>query len=84
MLITISLFYGCKKTDSVTVPVLTTSPVTSITFTTATSGGIATSDGKSAITARESAGVHLQTLLLQIQKQMMEAAQVNLLVTSPD
>jgi plastocyanin len=52
LLVTISLFYGCKKTDSATVPVLTTSPVTTITFTTAISGGIATSDGKSAITSK--------------------------------
>jgi plastocyanin len=36
----------------VTVPELTTSPVTNITFTGATSGGIATSDGRSAITAK--------------------------------
>jgi plastocyanin len=52
LFLTISLFWGCKKTDSITVPVLSTSPVTSITFTSATSGGIATSDGKSAITAK--------------------------------
>lgn len=51
LILIISLFGGCKKADSITVPVLTTSPVISITFTSATSGGISTSDGKSAITA---------------------------------
>jgi plastocyanin len=52
LLLAISLFWGCKKTDSITIPALTTSPVISITFTSATSGGIATSDGKSPITAK--------------------------------
>jgi len=52
LLVAISLFYSCKKTDPVTVPELSTSTVTNITFTSATSGGIATSDGRSAITAK--------------------------------
>jgi plastocyanin len=47
-----SLPYSCKKTDSVTVPVLTTTPVSGITFTTAVTGGAATSDGGAAITAK--------------------------------
>lgn len=48
----ITLFYGCKKTESITLPVLSTEPVTNITFTTAASGGDITSDGNAAITAR--------------------------------
>lgn len=52
LLVAISLFYSCKKTDTVTVPVLTTSSVTNITFTSAATGGIASSDGGSAITAK--------------------------------
>jgi plastocyanin len=52
LFVTISLLCSCKKTDPITVPELTTSPITSITFTSATSGGISTSDGKSAITAK--------------------------------
>lgn len=51
ILIVFSLIYACKKTDSVTVPTLTTLPVTNLTFTTASAGGILTSDGKSSITA---------------------------------
>lgn len=52
LLVALSLFYACKKTDSLTVPELTTTPITNITFTSAISGGIATSDGRSAITAK--------------------------------
>lgn len=52
LLVAIPLFYSCKKTDSVTVPVLTTSPVINVTFTSVTSGGIATSDGGSSITEK--------------------------------
>jgi plastocyanin len=52
LLVAISLIYGCKKTDSVKLSVLTTSPVTNVTFTSASSGGIATSDGGSAITEK--------------------------------
>lgn len=52
LLVAITLIYSCKKTDSVKIPVLTTSPITNITFTSVISGGIATSDGGSAITEK--------------------------------
>lgn len=52
LLVVFTLFYSCKKTDPVAIPELTTTPITNITFTSATSGGIATSDGRSAITAK--------------------------------
>jgi plastocyanin len=43
---------GCKKSDTVTLPELSTTAVTGVTFTTATSGGIITSDGNASVTAR--------------------------------
>jgi len=44
---------GCKKNEEIpTVPILTTSAVSNITITTATCGGIITSDGGSPVTAR--------------------------------
>jgi uncharacterized protein (TIGR02145 family) len=43
---------GCKKTDKIHVPVLTTSVVSKITETTATCGGIINSDGGADITSR--------------------------------
>lgn len=55
------LFNGCSKSDSpgtgtnpntATVPVLSTTPVTNITQNTAQSGGIISSDGGAAVTAR--------------------------------
>jgi plastocyanin len=46
----LSIDSGCKK--SVTIPTLTTTPVSGITFTTATSGGDITSDGNASVTAR--------------------------------
>jgi plastocyanin len=52
LLFGISLFYGCKKDKSVTLPVLSTTPITNITTVTATSGGDITSDGNGAIIAR--------------------------------
>ena len=50
--IVITLIDGCKKSDSVTLPELTSVSVTNISFTTATSGGNITTDGKSPVTAR--------------------------------
>ena len=52
LLLTISLLFGCKKTDTVKTPALTTTPITAITFTSAASGGVPTSDGGSAITEK--------------------------------
>ena len=52
LLLTVSLFYGCKKEDPAKIAVLSTAPVTNITATTATSGGSISSDGGAAITAR--------------------------------
>jgi plastocyanin len=43
---------SCKKSATVTVPVLSTLPVTNISLTTATCGGNITSDGNAAVTAR--------------------------------
>jgi len=43
---------GCKKADTVTLPLLSTSTVSSITSTTASSGGNISSDGNAAVTAR--------------------------------
>ena len=43
---------GCKKNETVTVPVLSTSVVSAITSTTATGGGNITSDGGAEITER--------------------------------
>ena len=43
--------YSCKK-DKALLPVLTTTVITANSFTSATSGGIITSDGGAAITAR--------------------------------
>jgi hypothetical protein len=39
LLVTVSLFIGCKKTETASIPVLTTVPVTMFTERTATSGG---------------------------------------------
>jgi plastocyanin len=52
LIVPVFLFFACKKTDSISVPVLSTTQVTNITFTTAASGGIVTSDGGSAITSK--------------------------------
>ena len=49
---TVSFISACKKTDTVTLPSISTSPVTNITLTTATSGGDISSDGNAAVTAR--------------------------------
>jgi len=49
LLIVVSVLLGCKKEE---VPVLTTSAVTSITGTTATSGGSITSEGSSTVINR--------------------------------
>jgi plastocyanin len=46
----ISVYSGCKK--STTIPTLTTSAISNITFTTATSGGDITSDGGASVTGR--------------------------------
>jgi len=50
----ITLTSGCKKNNSVTVtvPSLSTSTITGITYSTATSGGNISSDGNAAVTAR--------------------------------
>jgi plastocyanin len=48
----ITIINGCKKSATVTEPSLTTTAVTGITFTTATSGGDITSDGGAAVTVR--------------------------------
>jgi plastocyanin len=48
----ILLAYTCKKSDSVSLATLSSTPVTNITFTTVSSGGIVTADGNSAVTAR--------------------------------
>jgi Fibronectin type III domain len=50
LLVTVSLFFGCKKTETASVPVLTTVPVTMFTERTATSGGIINSAGGGVIT----------------------------------
>jgi uncharacterized protein (TIGR02145 family) len=52
LLFTATFFYGCKKDTQAKVPVLTTTPVTNITASTATSGGLISSDGGVAITVR--------------------------------
>jgi uncharacterized protein (TIGR02145 family) len=52
LLLTVSLFYGCKKDEPAKIAVLSTTPVTNITVTTATSGGTISSDGGASITAR--------------------------------
>ncbi len=44
--------YGCKKDDPAKVPVLSTTTVTNITSSTATSGGTISSDGGASVTAR--------------------------------
>lgn len=49
---TLSIIAGCKKKDTVSQPTLSTAAVTSITLTSATSGGDISSDGNSAVTAR--------------------------------
>jgi plastocyanin len=48
----LSFVGGCKKKDTVTMPTLTTTAVTGIALTSATSGGNISSDGNSAVTAR--------------------------------
>ena len=52
LFLTASFFFGCTKKETGTVPILSTTPVTNITATTATSGGFITSDGGAKITAR--------------------------------
>lgn len=47
-----TLLMGCKKTDPVSIPSLSTASVTVVTFNTATSGGVVTSDGKADVTDR--------------------------------
>ena len=49
---TATLIYGCKKTDAVKLASLSSAPIASITFTTATSGGNISSDGNAAIASR--------------------------------
>jgi plastocyanin len=50
--VTISMFYGCKKTAITTAPLLSTSPVSNVALTSATDGGDVTSDGNSPVIAR--------------------------------
>jgi plastocyanin len=52
IVVTVFVLYGCRKSDSASVPVLTTAQVSDITTSTATGGGEITSDGSAAITAR--------------------------------
>lgn len=52
LMLTVSLYCSCKKEDPAKIAVLSTTAVTNITATTATSGGTISSDGKAAITAR--------------------------------
>jgi plastocyanin len=52
MLLTISLFYGCKKSETATIPVLTTTTVSGITSTTASGGGNITDDSGADITSK--------------------------------
>jgi plastocyanin len=49
---TVISFYSCKKTAAITLPLLSTLPVTNISLTTATTGGNITSDGNAAVIAR--------------------------------
>ncbi len=51
LILTISFFFSCKKKEPTTIPILTTSPITNMTATTAMSGGNITSDGRATITA---------------------------------
>lgn len=51
-LLTFLIIYGCKKEEHHALPVLSTSPVTEITTTSAKSGGIITYDGNAQITER--------------------------------
>lgn len=52
LLLTISLFYGCKKEEPAKIPDVSTTPASNVTATTATSGGTISSDGGAAITVR--------------------------------
>lgn len=51
LILSVSVIHSCKK-DKYTLPVLTTSAVTAITQTTATSGGTITADGGALVTSR--------------------------------
>jgi hypothetical protein len=51
LLLTVLLYFGCKKEEPPTIPVLSTIAVSNATATTATSGGNITSDGRSALIA---------------------------------
>lgn len=48
----IFFFDSCKKSEVVTIPLLSTTPISNITYTTSTSGGDITSDGNTLITER--------------------------------
>ena len=52
LLLIVSILSGCKKADPAKIPGLSTTPVTDITATSATSGGTITSDGGAAISVR--------------------------------
>jgi len=64
LLLGIIIINSCKK--DVVIPTLTTASVTDITINSATAGGSITKDGGATVTAREYAGVPLQTLLFQV------------------
>lgn len=52
LVVTVSLISGCKKTDTIKLPLLSTVPIANITFTSATSGGNISSDGNATVTAK--------------------------------
>lgn len=52
LIVTVSLISGCKKTDTIKLPLLSTVPIANITFTSATSGGNISSDGNATVTAK--------------------------------
>jgi uncharacterized protein (TIGR02145 family) len=51
LIILVTIFSGCKKDKPISMPIVTTTPVSNLTTSTAVSGGSITSDGGSAITA---------------------------------
>jgi uncharacterized protein (TIGR02145 family) len=52
LFLTVFLFYNCKKETTAKVPVLSTTPASNVTATTATGGGSISSDGGAAISVR--------------------------------
>lgn len=52
VILSVLLMYGCKKEEKPAIPVITTTEVTGISYTTATSGGDVTADGGAPILSR--------------------------------